>query len=64
MKNLTLGLFLIILGNILCMCYIYFNGNESSSTSEFRSGLLLGLSIGINLVGIIISALYVKNNNK
>lgn len=64
MKNLTLGLFLIILGNILYKCYIYFNGNESSSTSEFRSGLLLGLSIGINLVVIIISALYVKNNSK
>lgn len=46
------------------MCYIYFNSNESSITSEFRSGLLLGLSIGINLVGIIISALYVKNNSK
>lgn len=46
------------------MCYIYFNGNESSSTNEFSSGLLLGLSIGINLVGIINSALYVKNNSK
>ena len=46
------------------MCYIYFNGNESSSTSEFSSSLLLGESIGINLVGIIISALYVKNNSK
>ena len=55
MKNLTFGLFLIILGNILYMC---------SSTSEFSSGLLLGLSIGINLVGIINSALYVKNNSK
>lgn len=64
MKNLTFGLFLIILGNILYMCYIYFNGNESSSTNEFSSGLLLGLSIGINLVGIINSALYVKSNNK
>ena len=64
LKNLRLGLFLIILGNILYMCYIYFNGNESSSTNEFSSGLLLGLSIGINLVGIIISALYVKNNSK
>ena len=64
MKNLTLGLFLIILGNILYMCYIYFNGNESNSTSEFSSSLLLGKSIGINLVGIIISALYVKNNSK
>ena len=64
LKNLTLGLFLIILGNILYMCYIYFNGNESSSIGEFSSGLLLGLSIGINLVGIIISVLYVKNNSK
>ena len=60
MKNLRLGLFLIILGNILYMCYIYFRGNESSSTIEFSSGLLLGLSIGINLMGIINSALYVK----
>ena len=59
-----LSLFLIILGNILYMCYIYFNSNVSSSTNEFSSGLLLGLSIGINLVGIIILALYVKNNNK
>ena len=64
MKNLKVGLMLIILGNILYMCYIYFCGNESSSIGEFSSGLLLGLSIGINLVGIIISALYVKNNSK
>ena len=42
LKNLRLGLFLIILGNILYMCYIYFNSNESSSTNEFSSGLLLG----------------------
>lgn len=64
MKNLRLGLFLIILGNILYICYMYFCKNESSSTSEFSSGLLLGVSIGINLVGIIISVLYVKNNSK
>lgn len=64
MKNLKAGLTLIVLGNILYMCYIYFCGNESSSIGEFSSGLLLGLSIGINLVGIIISALYVKNNSK
>lgn len=64
MKNLKAGLMLIVLGNILYMCYIYFCGNESSSIGEFSSGLLLGLSIGINLVGIIISVLYVKNNSK
>lgn len=64
MKNLKAGLTLIVLGNILYICYIYFCGNESSNIGQFSSGLLLGLSIGINLVGIIISALYVKNNSK
>ena len=64
MKKLRLGLFLIILGNILYIFYMYFCKNESSSIGDFSSGLLLGLSIGINLVGIIISALYVKNNSK
>ena len=64
MKKLKAGLMLIVLGNILYMCYMYFCKNESSSIGEFSSGLLLGLSIGINLVGIIISVLYVKNNSK
>mgnify|MGYP004506659757 CR=1 FL=1 len=63
-EKLKVGLMLIILENILYMCYIYSNGNEGSSTNEFSSDLLFGLSIGINLVGIINSALYVKNNSK
>ena len=53
-----------MLGNILYMCYIYFCGNESSSLDEFSSGLLLGLSIGSNLVGIILMVMYMSKNNK
>ena len=46
------GILLIILGNILYLAYTFFCGNEVTPFSEFSSGLLLGLSIGINLIGI------------
>ncbi|HIS17704.1 MAG TPA: hypothetical protein IAC02_03735, partial [Candidatus Coprovivens excrementavium] len=46
------GILLIILGNILYLAYTLFCGNEVTPFSEFSSGLLLGLSIGINLTGI------------
>lgn len=60
MKNLKLGLTLIILGNLLYLAYIYFTGNETSNFGDFSSGLLLGLSIGSNLVGIILTVSYRK----
>ncbi len=53
------GILLIILGNILYLAYTFFCGNEVTSFSEFSSGLLLGLSIGINLTGIILLVLYI-----
>ena len=46
------GILLIILGNILYLAY------------TFSSGLLLGLSIGINLTGIILLVLYISKNEK
>lgn len=58
------GLSLIILGNILYLVYIYFNGKETSTFSEFTSGLLLGMSIGINLIGIILTAMYMSKQDK
>ena len=64
MKNLKVGTLLIILGNLLYLAYIYFCGNETTSFSEFSSGLLLGLSIGSNLVGIILTVMYMSKNNK
>ena len=64
MKKEKLGLFLIILGNLLYLSYIYFSGNETSNFGQFTSGLLLGLSIGTNLVGIIITSVYISKNKE
>ncbi len=65
MNKLKTGISLIILGNILYLAYIFFTGNETSSFGEFTKGLLLGLSVGTNLVGIILSIIYVaKEKNK
>ena len=67
MNKLKMGIFLIILGNILYLSYIFFTGNETSSFGEFTNGLLLGLSVGTNLVGIILSIVYIveeKNQKK
>ena len=65
MNKLKAGICLIILGNILYLAYIFFTGNETSSFGEFTKGLLLGLSVGTNLVGIILSIIYVvKEKNE
>ena len=64
MKKLKIGTLLIILGNLLYLSYIIFCGNETSSFGEFSSGLLLGLSIGSNLIGIILTVAYMSKNNK
>ena len=64
MKKLKTGTLLIILGNLLYLAYIFFGGNETSNFSDFSSGLLLGLSIGCNLVGIILTVAYMSKNNK
>lgn len=64
MKKLKTGISLIILGNLLYLAYMYFNGNSSSSFSDFGSGLLVGLSIGCNFIGIILTVTYMSKNNK
>ena len=64
MKNLKLGLTLIILGNLLYLAYTFFSGNETSNFRDFSSGLLLGLSIGSNLVGIILTVSYISKNKE
>lgn len=64
MNKLKTGIILIILGNVLCLLYIFFTGNETSSFGEFTKGLLLGLSVGINLIGIILSIIYMVKDEK
>ena len=58
------GILMIISGNILYLAYIFFCSDEITPFSEFSSGLLLGLSVGINLVGIILLVLYISKNEK
>lgn len=55
---------LIILGNLLYLSYIFFKSKVSSNFDDFTSGILLGLSIGTNLVGIIITSKNIAENSK
>lgn len=64
MKKVNKGIYLIILGNLLYLTYIYFCRNQSGNFSDFSSGVLLGLSIGVNILGIIITVTYISKNNK
>ena len=64
MKNLKSGTFLIILGNLLYLVYLYFSNNKTSDFGDFSNGLLIGLSIGCNLIGIIITAIYISKNKE
>lgn len=63
MNKLKTGISLIILGNILYLAYIFFTGNETGDFGDFSRGLLLGLSIGSNLVGIILTAVYISKES-
>lgn len=58
------GILMIILGNILYLIHTFFGSNEITPFGEFTSGILLGLSIGINLIGIILLVQYVSKNEK
>ena len=64
MKNVKVGIILMVLGNILNLAYTAFSGNETSSFGDFSSGLLLGLSIGCNLVSIILIVSYMAKNKE
>ncbi|HIS17993.1 MAG TPA: hypothetical protein IAC02_05235 [Candidatus Coprovivens excrementavium] len=64
MKKLKTGIILIIIGNILYLSYLYFTGNETSSFGEFTQGLILGLSVSTNLIGIILSLIYITKETK
>lgn len=64
MSKGKMGLLLVILGNVLYWLYTIFCGDEITPFGNFSSGLLLGLSVGINLVGIILLALYISKDKQ
>lgn len=63
MKKLKAGISLIVLGNVLNFFCLFFENGETSNFKDFTSGILLGLSIGCNLVGIVLTVMYFPKND-
>ena len=59
LKNLKLSAALIIVGELLSWALNYFASDATSNFSEFTSGILLGLSVGMKLIGIILILLVI-----
>ena len=64
MKKLKTGIILIVLGNIFSLVNNYFTGKETTAFGDFTQGLLLGLSVGMNLIGIILIIIYISKKEK
>ena len=59
MNELKAGLSLVVIANICYVLYIYFSKDNTTNLSDFLSGLILGLSVGANIVGITTIAKYI-----
>ncbi len=63
-KKLKVSALLIILGEILSVALDFCGGSNGSTFSEFTTGVLLGLSVGMKLVGIILLIFYIVKVSK
>ena len=54
LKKIKTSVFLIILSEILYWILNYLFSNNNSNFGDFTSGVLLGISVGIKLIGIIL----------
>lgn len=61
-KQTVIGLTLIILGEVLYFIQSFISRNYN--INDFISGFLLGASIGLNLIGIIVSIISISKNYK
>ena len=59
LKELKVSLFLIILGNVLYWVLSLLSNSENNSFSEFTTGILLGISVGMNIIGILLLIYYI-----
>ncbi len=64
MNQLKTGLSLVVIGNICYVLYVYFSKDNTTNLSDFLSGLILGLSVGTNIVGITTIAKYIGRQKK
>lgn len=62
-KQTKIGIILIIVGEVLYFLQSYLSNNYTN-INDFISRLLLGISIGLNLLGIIISVVSISKNEK
>lgn len=62
-KQTKIGVILIIVGEVLYFIQSYLSKNYTN-LNDFVSGLLLGVSVGLNLLGIIISVASISKNEK
>lgn len=62
-KQTKIGIILIIVGEVLYFLQSYLSKNYTNF-NDFISGLLLGVSVGLNLLGIIISVASISKNEK
>ena len=54
LKKIKTSVFLIILSEILYWILNYLSSNNNSNFGDFTSAVLLGISVGIKLIGIIL----------
>ncbi len=54
LKKLKVSVSLIVLGEVLYWALEYFANTDNSIFSELLTGILLGLSVGMKLLGIIL----------
>ena len=62
-KQTKIGITLIIIGEFLYFLQSYLSKNYVN-LNDFISGLLLGTSIGLNLLGIILSVVSITKKDK
>lgn len=59
LKKLKVSLILIVLGNVLYWILSILSNSNNSAFSEFTSGLLLGIAVGVNIIGILLLIYYI-----
>ncbi len=63
-KKLEGSALLIIIGEVLSWVLPYFSNNDNTDFSQFTSGVLLGLSVGMKLIGILLLFLSIVEYKK
>ncbi|MDD3739078.1 MAG: hypothetical protein PHP31_07270 [Lentimicrobiaceae bacterium] len=64
MKDLKLGITLIVLGNVLYVSKDFFTNILPTAFGDFTQGFLLGCGVGLNVIGIILVFVYLAKAEK